>query len=152
MVKSLSDSHLLPTQIGKSPMFDIQENKPSKKEETERLKVAVPIITAFIAVAGSLFGIAMQMKSATNKQVEALVQQINSKVIDTLEEQVQDLLDKNEDLDDELASLKENYQDLRRIMASKFGNNILVPMQRLTPRIDMRKPKKKISKIVLPGR
>jgi hypothetical protein len=136
MLKSFSDSHLLPTQVVRSPLLDEVKSMPpsgKKRSNLEIIKVYAPIITALIAMFSALVVAGMQKQSATNKQLNDVVTQVNSKIIDILEEQMQDLKDKNEELEDKLNTLTENNQDMRRILASKFGTGVGMPVQRLKP-------------------
>jgi cell division protein FtsB len=130
MVKSISDSHLLATQIAKSPFLDYPSPVPNKMKN---IKTFIPIITALIAVVGSLLVAGMQMRSATSKQLNEVVQQINGKVLSNLEEQLQDLKDKNEALEEKIADLADDYKDLRRILVTKFGSTVSIPLRKLRP-------------------
>jgi ABC-type transporter MlaC component len=114
------------------------------------LKVWTPIITALIALFSSLIVAKLQTESATTKQLSNVVQQVNDKVVTDLEERIRELNDKNEELEDKLSGLVDNCQDIRRILANKFGNYALTPIQRIKPH-SMLEPKERFfKKLLLP--
>lgn len=124
-----------------------------KRSNLEIIKVYAPIITALIAMFSTLVVAGMQKQSATGKQLTDVVTQVNNKVIDILEEQLQVLKDKNEELEEKLTTLTENSQDIRRILAAKFGTGLGMSVQRLKPPNMRLEPERvQMRKLIIPER
>ena len=88
------------------------------------------VLIVFLAL-GVVYTEQLKNRSATRRDLDVTIEQINEMLLPALEENLQKIDEKIEALIKEDEKLKDNCSDIRALLVPKLGRGILVPLQRL---------------------